>query len=477
MWSKLLFLLQIFIFSSFFPFFSEAVEEKASIPVEQKGEVRVLNETKNKVDVQVQKNLEKKIDIAPTAKGDKKPQVGGTKNTRIDINFDTKDLLKKGNDTKVEVQVKKVDNNGIKEALNDLKEQNVKNEKSSNVGVNNVNNNDNNKDINTEEKKEVRDKKDDKKEEKKEEDKKDEKQEDKNKKFDLFGLGKSQDKKENGEQNIEITGKYDDKNDAKVLVIKDGVKNINITFKPEINVGNCDGGGKCEVKKSSKVVNAENNAKKNSKGNKANVKKKAKFKKLSKKTSKNKMMNHNKVVKNNKTQRIKEEGLNNEDINRKQQNQTSEQRTNTFYSDLKTLEKGKNTIKKPRTIRQIYEEGNELQEQEKGTLACNGNDCQEALNNGARNEKTTIIKQETPVYIINRVISVDEDMNLTEEAIDQLISENDGSEVKRINSNKNDNFKSAYLGGSEVAFVNQYNIVDADNLRYGEVAFVNDYND
>ena len=170
-----------------------------------------------------------------------------------------------------------------------------------------------------------------------------------------------------------------------------------------------------------------------------------------------------KIVKNNSV-------LQNNDV---QQPKTDEVKN--VYKEVKTIGKENNNVAtRPKTIRQIYEASNVLQDESSFANAGGGyGDTKRSIGR----EKEAIIKQETPVYIINRIISVDENMNLTEEAIEQIVNENDGSEVKRVRASDNDGFKTAYLGGSEFSFINQYNIVEADNLKYGEVAFINDYND
>ena len=144
------------------------------------------------------------------------------------------------------------------------------------------------------------------------------------------------------------------------------------------------------------------------------------------------------------------------------------------YKEVKTLgEENNNVATRPKTIRQIYEASNRIQD--RSSFAHSGENNGDIKRSVSGEE--SVIKQETPVFIINRIISVDENMNLTEEAIEQIVYENDGSDVKRIRASNDDNFKSAYVGGSEFSFINQYNIVEADNLKYGEVAFINDYND
>ena len=283
-------------------------------------------------------------------------------------------------------------------------------------------------------------------------------------KLDFLGFGKDDKKNIKDEENVEISGKYDGKNETKVLVIKDGVKNINISFKPEIKIGDYN-----EVKLKNDALQADLKTKNNK-----NVAKKENAiikKKISKKNTgkKNKKINvkinkkNKKIVRNNSV-------LQNNDV---QQPKTDEVKN--VYKEVKTIGKENNNVAtRPKTIRQIYEASNVLQDESSFANAGGGyGDTKRSIGR----EKEAIIKQETPVYIINRIISVDENMNLTEEAIEQIINENDGSEVKRVRASDNDGFKTAYLGGSEFSFINQYNIVEADNLKYGEVAFINDYND
>ena len=96
----------------------------------------------------------------------------------------------------------------------------------------------------------------------------------------------------------------------------------------------------------------------------------------------------------------------------------------------------------------------------------------------AQNNEDKLIEN-SPIYIINRIIGVDEDDLITEETIDKMSADGNGN-VKVIGNNSRkgkDTFQTAYLGGREVNFVNQFDIIEANELKYGEVAFVNDYNE
>ena len=370
------------------------------------------------------------ISVAQADNGKKTQSLLNGKNVKVDINIDSSVLSNVGG-AKIEVKT-------AKNTVVDMQKQDKSADKSEDKKIENQNEKKDNDDSNL-------------------------RSIEKKSKLDFLGFGKDDKKNIKDEENVEISGKYDGKNETKVLVIKDGVKNINISFKPEIKIGDYN-----EVNLKNDALQADLKTKNNK-----NVAKKENAiikKKISKKNTgkKNKKIN---VKSNKKNKKIVKD-------NSVLQNNVPKSKTDevkNVYKEVKAISKKNNNVAtRPKTIRQIYEASNVMQNDSSFANAGGGYGD---TKRGIGREKEAIIKQETPVYIINRIISVDENMNLTEEAIEQIINENDGSEVKRVRASDNDGFKTAYLGGSEFSFINQYNIVEADNLKYGEVAFINDYND
>ncbi len=98
------------------------------------------------------------------------------------------------------------------------------------------------------------------------------------------------------------------------------------------------------------------------------------------------------------------------------------------------------------------------------------------------------------IYIINRIINVDESTSLTEETLKQfntkqtsddkdvnikIIQENNDTEKMKTNNDKNTDNKqlSSYeYDKSENKFKQRYDLITANHISYGEMAFVKDYN-
>ena len=83
------------------------------------------------------------------------------------------------------------------------------------------------------------------------------------------------------------------------------------------------------------------------------------------------------------------------------------------------------------------------------------------------------------IYIINRIINLDEDIDITDEMIEQLGSEEiNAEELKNIviESNKKSSTSGTLHGQNDNKFKQRYDLMTANNVSYGEIAFVDDYN-
>ena len=236
-------------------------------------------------------------------------------------------------------------------------------------------------------------------------------------------------------QTIDIKNPQNNQNPT--ITIKDGVKNININFKPEIIVcDNCD----------------KNNTNKNDNKN----------------TSINSQtQSDNKAKKQQKTKTKK---------NTKKKKQTNSVKNTTLYQQTKTLDFSNSAT----TPRKIYE-NNEI--------SCVGNECNNLVSlsqnqpeqNIYNKPQEKIIEKETkiieqPVYVINRIINVDEDMELSEETLNQIAMDTNSQQIAIVGNNGNSATKSFSNTASD-KFKQQYDIITANNLSYGEFAFIDDYND
>ena len=234
-----------------------------------------------------------------------------------------------------------------------------------------------------------------------------------------------------------------------VLTIKDGDKNININFSPRIIV-ECDKCGKNTKNVNNKPANktvTKAVAKVVSKNN-GNLKRTSVRKKTNQNSNKNKQQNINK-------QSI--ESKNNIE-------------TQAVLSEYTTFEN------KHKTVRGLYEKKNSLVNE----TVKDGNDALTeyvAMQNLNSNDR----KQQTEV--ITKIIVVDEDANITQNLIDKLNSEEGNTQAtaqKLANGNlsaTSNSFKLAYANVTNSNFIQKYDIIREDKLKYGEVAFIDDYND
>ena len=212
-------------------------------------------------------------------------------------------------------------------------------------------------------------------------------------------------------QNITINGTYDI-NKTNPIIIKDGAKNININFTPNISVDCCN--KNCQ-KQTTTIKNANNNQK-----------------------AKQIIRKKNNIVK--KTPQI-----------------------------VKKTPQTKQTINKPTQQPIIY----------------NYN----SLNvNKEQSKKKSEVVQMPPmppqnIYIINRIINLDEEIDVTNEIIEQLESEEiNTEELKNIvientkNSKKSSTSSKSLHVQNDNKFKQRYDLMTANNVSYGEIAFVDDYN-
>lgn len=201
-------------------------------------------------------------------------------------------------------------------------------------------------------------------------------------------------------QSITINGTYD-VNKTNSIVIKDGAKNININFTPNISVDCCN-------------------------------------KKYQKQTTNTKKISNGKGMK-----------------------QTTRKKNNIIK---KKTQQAKQTINKPtqKPIQQpiIYNSLNINKEQ-------------------SAKKSETIQMPPQNIYIINRIINLDEDIDITDEMIEQLGSEEiNAEELKNIviESNKKSSTSGTLHGQNDNKFKQRYDLMTANNVSYGEIAFVDDYN-
>ena len=104
-------------------------------------------------------------------------------------------------------------------------------------------------------------------------------------------------------------------------------------------------------------------------------------------------------------------------------------------------------------------------------------------NNRQQKQQVKVIRKDEPIYVINRIIQVDNDTNLTEENIEKLVKSGDAIvAVQQIGGTKvdqsrigafrtTDSLKSAYIANSIVNY-RENDVVDKTYEAYGEIAFV-----
>lgn len=104
-------------------------------------------------------------------------------------------------------------------------------------------------------------------------------------------------------------------------------------------------------------------------------------------------------------------------------------------------------------------------------------------NNSQQKQQVKVIRKDEPIYVINRIIQVDNDTNLTEENIEKLVKSGDAIvAVQQIGGTKvdqsrigafrtTDSLKSAYIANSIVNY-RENDVVDKTYEAYGEIAFV-----
>ena len=217
-------------------------------------------------------------------------------------------------------------------------------------------------------------------------------------------------------QVINVTGTYEP-NKTNTFTIKDGAKTITINFNPQINTS-CNDTTKCSNNEMEKKTNESKN-----KSQTSSVKKKKVISKTM--TNKHKKQNGKK-----------------------------------FHANIKSL-------------RKIYQSSE---------LSCVDKECEGIVANAKEpvvsnynntTEHVKITNKQQPVYVINRIISVDENMELTDEAIRQIANDT-GGQVAVVGNGAR--FSSTLKGDGSNKFKQKYDLMVADKLSYGEVAFVDDYN-
>ena len=148
-------------------------------------------------------------------------------------------------------------------------------------------------------------------------------------------------------------------------------------------------------------------------------------------------------------------------------------------------------IKKNFRITKLSTSGGFLKKGNTTLMSCVEDNCGVVINskdNKKSNEKNNygenvkIVEKETkvveqPVYVVNRIINIDEDMNLTDEELNQIVIGKDGKATVVNSNNKNKKIVKKRNSSSSDRFKQQYDIIEANNMSYGEVAFVDDYND
>ena len=252
----------------------------------------------------------------------------------------------------------------------------------------------------------------------------------------------------NETQNINIQGEYDI-NKTNVIRLQDGVKNININFQPNINVG-CD--KNCAVKNKNNSAQSRDTLKASQKNNKS----------------------VSIGIKNKKTKVGKKKSL--KKTEKKADNKTNKTNDKNIHTEAEPVYT-KSSDKKHQTLRKIYENSE---------LSCVGEECNDISvkpkdaiysdkQQGIQQPNQVIIKEQQPVYVINRIITMDDDMNLSDTAIQKLAQEQNGSIMVVNDGNGSGDFSASADGMDK--FKQRYDVIATNDISYGEVAFVDDYND
>lgn len=270
------------------------------------------------------------------------------------------------------------------------------------------------------------------------------------------------------QQNIVISGKYDvnSTKDTHVITLKSGIKSVNVSFKPEIDV-DCTGGNAGFAETTACAKNNKFERKNNNSVSVYRVSQKKNVNTCKKKTNKY-VGNGNKGKLYNK---------NNKQVGAFKASRFVSQKTRTSSpANVVAMVEKQNTKNNG-----INKNDNNAVKMVNEVYPLNGV-SNKPMNGGKNDEPVKIIEKQvvnTPVYVINRIIGVDEDMVLTQDTIDKIATDNNSNVAVygEEKPKKKDSFKTAYLGGSEVNFINQYGIIESDDLKYGEVAFIDDYND
>ena len=247
-------------------------------------------------------------------------------------------------------------------------------------------------------------------------------------------------------QDINIKGDYE-VNKRNVITLTDGVKNININFQPTINTG-CS--GECTQKKNENK-NAIKSVNQNKK--KPNV---ANKKKVAKKTSD--VARKEKITDNTKS--------------------VAHQEIVSVSTKHETVGASDPVDASHKSLRKFYEHSE---------LSCVGEECKQIplegsykINNNEVKQpletRTVIIKETQPVYVINRIITVDDDLKLSDDAIRQLAESTNGKITVVDNDSEGFNTNNSRMAYNDL-FKQKYDVIVANNLSYGEVAFVDDYNE
>ncbi len=266
-------------------------------------------------------------------------------------------------------------------------------------------------------------------------------------------------------QNIVISGKYNlnnSKTDTHAIKLKNGVKSISIDFRPEIEV---DCGNKTDTKTKYPIGNCCRSSVDAPCKSKKDVKRKV----FNKKITKNSKKNNGNSMKFRGAKSSRPVAL---------KTQSSSLKGELTIGDAVADVKDKS--KKVNTMSEADESISEISVNSKKVTAdikASSNTRENNKNGGTKVIERQIVS--APIYVINRIIGVDEDVVLTQDTVDKIAIDGNSSVTvyDTQEKKKNDSFKNAFLGDSETAFVNQYDVIENDDLKYGEVAFVSDYND
>ena len=127
-----------------------------------------------------------------------------------------------------------------------------------------------------------------------------------------------------------------------------------------------------------------------------------------------------------------------------------------------------------KTIRGIYEQ----KHLQTADIAKHDNDTEYVALQQAKNNNN-----DQPIEVITKIIMVDENANITQNLIDELNRDDNNIQVAEPNKANNNfnaaanSFQVAYANASSSNFIQNYDIIREDKLKYGEVAFIDDYNE